>query len=233
MSLVVATEAAKVRRRVGSPDTTELPEADLQAFFTVDALDWLNRRRPNKTITSLTTVNGQQDYDVKPSGAYRIIDVWWLEASWLTFSPSMKVVPGALDIDDQLVDFSTIDNPALVEAFYKKVSHYRDFFKGKGEETADGKVRLIPNPTNSDDTVYFCYTSARWSAVTSVSDEYVEAVRFHAMGCAAEYLSTKRGVITGGRNWSGGAGRNEAELAKKFFTQADALVPDMPVISIG
>ena len=129
MSLVVATEAAKVRRRCGSPDTTELPEADLQAFFTADALDWMNRKRPDRTITSFPTVASQQDYDVKPSGAYRIVRVWWLEAAWLTFSPDMRIIPDELDIDDQLAGLSVFDNPALITAFYKKVDHYRDFYR--------------------------------------------------------------------------------------------------------
>jgi hypothetical protein len=233
MSLVVATEAAKVRRMIGSPGTTELPAADLNAFFTDDALDWINSRRPSVAISSFTTVRNQQIYDVKPSNAIFVHRVWWLDASWLTFSPSMQVVPGALDIDDQLGGFSTFDNPALVQAFYKKITHYNDFFRGEGHETSAGVIQLTPRPLYAGDTVYFEYTFNRWSAVTAVVDEFVLGVRKYVASIAMQYLATKRGIVTGGRDWSGGAGVNERARAAELMVEAEAQVPETPFIDVG
>ena len=224
MSLVVATEAAKVRRLAGSPDTTMLSDADLTAYFNEDALDWINRRVPSRTIDNFTTVAGQQDYDEKPSNAYRVTKVWWLNASWLTFSPTMKVIPGALDIDNMMKGFQVMSNPAIVQAFYKSIEYYHDFFRGKGKETANGLIRLIPVATSTGDCVFFEYTSAKYAAITGTDAQYVEGVRFYVASLVLENLAIRRGVVTSGRGWSGGAGRNEERRAKELLLKAEGLV---------
>ena len=231
MSLVVATEAAKVRRMCGSPDTTDISDTNLQAFFTEDALDWMNDRRPKTAIRSFNTVQNQQVYDVKPASARRIVNVWWLDAGWNIFSPTMKTLPDALNLDQQLTGFSVLDNPALVTEFYKKVVEYERNFKGVGEETDNGKIRLLPAPTTTGDPVYFSYSFDRWSSITNIPREYVEAVRYFVAGMVMQYFFIKRGQITSGRNWSGGGGRNEEVMANSFMLRAHALVPTTPTIA--
>lgn len=233
MSLVVAAEAVKVRRLCGDPDTTELPEATVQALLTEDAFDWINERKPKVSLTSLATVSGQQEYDSKPSNAYRIIDVWWMDATWLTFSPSMRVIIGAMDIDDQLAGISVIHNPSLVSQWFKKIANYDDFFKGAGYETEEGLIRLDPVPTSSGDPVYFAYSYPRYSVITAAENNHVQAIRYYVAHRAMQYLSEKRSIIRSGTGWSGGGGDREETLEEKFLDKANGLVPESPAISFG
>lgn len=232
MTMIVATEAAKVRRACGSPGTTQLPEVDLQAFISEDALDWLNDRRPGECITSFDTVADQQDYDVKPAGALRIKRTWWLDASWVTLASDLRMIPAALDMNDSLAGLSVVDNPSLVAAFYKKMSAYNESFQGAAKETSEGLVRLLPAPSIAGDKVYFHYTFAR-ATITVTADKYVPAVRYYATHLALDYLAQKRGVVTSGRNWSGGGGRIERDRSAEFLEKAEALTPVPPLISMG
>ncbi|RLC99250.1 MAG: hypothetical protein DRI65_17430 [Chloroflexota bacterium] len=233
MSLVLADEKQLVRDMLGDPDITELPEANLGRFFTEGALRWINQRRPGVALTSFTSVANQQDYDSKPATAYRIKDVFWMSVDIPLYTPTVAV---ALDRGYQSQDLggiSTFDNPAIVEAFYQKIAYYNNSFKGTGEETAEGKIRLMPAPTTGGDTVYFTYTYPRWSDVTNTPAEFVDAVRNIAAAAAARFLAIKRGKITSGRNWSGGAGILENEMRKEFLEAADALAPQMSGIDVG
>lgn len=232
MSLVVADEAEKVRRKCGGPDTTELPADDLNAFFTDDALEWINRRRPGVAITSFTTVAGTAEYDEKPANAYHVDQVWWRDVTWQVFSATMEVVPGQLDVDTQMAGISIIDNPSIVKDWYAKIRYYEDFFTGYGEETEEGEIRLVPEPTASGDSVYFSYTYPRWDVVTSVPDQYVEAVRHFATHCALEYLAMKRGVVRGAPGIRGGGGDREEKKAREYLERAEGLVPIAPAISV-
>jgi len=232
MTIVIATEAAKVRRACGSPGTTQLPEADLQAFITEDALDWLNDRRPGENIDSFVTVAGRQEYDVMPSGSLRVKKAWWMDANWVTVSNDLRMVSNAVDMDDQMAGLSVIDNPSLVTIFYKKIVSYADSFRGAAEETSEGLVRLMPAPTSAGDTVFFHYTFAR-AAITVTADKYVPAVRHYATHLALDYLAQKRTVVVSGRNWSGGGGRIERDRSVEFLEKAEAIAPVPPLISMG
>lgn len=232
MTMVVTTEATKVRRACGSPGTTQLPEADLEAMISEDALDWLNDRRPGESISSFTTVADQQEYDVKPSGALRIKKAWWLDANWVVVSADLRMVSNAVDMDDQMAGLSVIDNPSLVVIFYKKITSYSDSFRGTAEETSEGSVRLMPAPGRAGDTVFFHYTFAR-STIAVTADQYVPAVRYYATHLALDYLATKRAVVTSGKNWAGGGGRVERDRSAEFLEKAEALAPTPPLISLG
>ena len=232
MSLVLVTEKATVRGMIGSPDTTELPDATLENFLTVNALAWINDKRPAKAITSFETIADQQDYDEKPAVALKVTKVWWLDSSWLKFSPTMEVVPGSMSLTAQFTGMSTIDNPEMVAMFYKKINYYQQFFQGYGKETEEGKIRLIPAPGNAGDAVFFEY-SYPLTAIINVQNQYVDGVRNIAASFALKHLAIKRGVIRSGRGWSGGGGAMEMAMAKDYENKAEAQVPTVGVISIG
>lgn len=233
MTLVLADEKQLVRDMLGDPDTTELPSATLERFFTAGALRWINQRRPGVAISSFTTVANQQDYDSKPANAYSIKDVFWMSVDIPIYTPTVSVALDRGYQSNELGNISTFDNPAIVEAFYQKISYYDNSFKGIGKETEEGKIGLYPAPTTAGDTVYFTYTYPRWSLVTSTPNEYVDAVRFVAAAAAARFLAIKRGRITSGRNWSGGSGVQEKEAEKEFMEQANAYAPQSSGITRG
>ena len=233
MSLVIADEIQAVRDMLGDPDTTELPTANMTRFFTTDALRWINLRRPAVAISSFTTVADQQDYDSKPANAYRIREVFWLDSTAGVPSTSIESYMQTQDFSIDMGGLSIFDNPAIVTAFYQKITQYEDYFKGEGKETEEGKIGLYPAPTVAGDTVYFTYEYPRWALVTAVSSEYVEAVRNIAAASAARFLAIRRGKITSGRNWSGGGGNLENEMRKEFLSEAERLAPEHFGVSIG
>jgi hypothetical protein len=215
----------RVRFMLGSPDTTEIPDATIQNFITNDALTWINRRRPGCAITYLETVANQQDYDSKPASAYRVTKVWWMDADFEWFSPSMQYLPADQDLNFQMAGYSILDNPALVEMFYKQIAAYRGNFKGDAYETEEGKIRLSPTPGATGDKVYFEYSYPRWSDIANVPAEFVEAVCMIAASRSAEHLFVKRGMIRSGRDFSGGGGANENTMSQRFEERAECEVP--------
>jgi len=233
MSLVVSDEKNVVRSMCAEPDTTLLPDTTLGRFFTVNALAWINQRRPAEAIGSFETVAEQQDYSEKPATALKVRCVWWMDASWLKFSPTMEIVPGSMDVGHQFAGVNTVDNPDLVVAFYKKLNAYQDYFRGVGEETPEGKIRLKPAPTTSGDTVYFSYTYKRWADIEDVANEYVDAVRNYVAACVMRHLMLKRGEVRGGRNWSGGGGERESQAQEQFMAEAERQVPQRFALSVG
>lgn len=221
-----------VRRLCGSPDTTELIDSDLEDIITEDALFWLNRRLPNKKLTSFTTVEGTQDYtpDVDPDTLYEVTDVFWMSDGFDLFSPSLRFFPSTMDMDDRISGFSVVDNPALVTSVYKLMGQYKSNFKGSGYFTEERKIRLEPYPAETGNNVYYFYTCQRWSAVTSVVEPYVQALKKIAASIALDYLMIKRGLIRSGREFSGGGGEREKELATQLREQAEALVPEVMAV---
>lgn len=216
----------RVRKKAGRPTTTEYSDADLETCVTKDALDWLNQRRPARAIGNFETVADQQDYDEKPASAYGVEEVFWMSAGYDEFSPQYKFLPSSLQIDDRMAGFSTVDNPALMETYWKSVGQYIRNFGGRGEETDEGKIRLVPVPDDTGTVVYFIYTYPRWSAVTAVPEEYVEALIHKAASVVLRELSVSRGVIRGSRIFTGGGGANEKEASDSYLADAEAAVPE-------
>lgn len=220
-----ATLESQIRNKVGGPDTTELTALALTQFLTIEALDWINRRRPGEAISSFTTVNAQQDYDEKPANAYRVTEVYWMGGGYDLFSPSVKFLPSSMDLDERVAGFSVIDNPALVEGVLKSIEQYKDNFKGSGWETEHGKIRLEPRPGEDGETVYFVYTYPLWSAVTAVPNNFVEGLRCKAAALCAEYLAARRSQVVSGRDYSGDGGSMMEKMAERLNMQADECVP--------
>ena len=214
-----------VRKLCGNPDTTEMSDANIEAYLDDDALDWLNRRRSNITLTSLTTVADQQDYDDKPSDAYAIKDVFWGGSGIEVFSPTLKFIPSSMDMNQQTAGFSVIDNSSLVEIVYKNLEQYKRNFEGGGYETREGKIRLEPAPNTSGDTVYFFYTNPRFDAVTDITSEFLQGFKWKAASLILENLFIDRGIVRGGRDFSGGGGANEGVMAEKYEKRAEAAIP--------
>lgn len=223
---VLVDMIAAVRRMCGDPDTTELPDATITAVLGgPEVLDWINHRRPSEGISYLITIANQQDYDSKPSGSYHVTDVWWMTADFEWFSPSMEYTPEDHDLNVAMAGFNVLDNPAMVQSFYRAISEYRGSFSGRGYEIGNGKIRLTPCPTSGGDKVYFRYTTPRWTAITSVATEYVTAVEKEAAACCLDMLALKRGMVRSGRSFSGGGGEREKERAKELHEEAEAAVP--------
>lgn len=218
---------ARARRKAGSPTTVEYSDADLESVVTNDALDWINQRRPARAIGSFETVAEQQEYDEKPASAYQVERVFWMSSGYDVFSPEYQFLPSSLQIDDRMAGFSTVDNPALMEAYWKNISQYIRNFKGEGEETEEGKIRLVPVPGTTGDLVYFAYTYPRWSDVANVPLEYVEGLICKAAAVVLEELSVKRGVVRGSRIFTGGGGANEESTAARRLADAEAAVPSI------
>lgn len=214
-----------VRRMAGSPDDTEVPDAVIQSILEDEGLPWLNRRKPGVGKGSFTTVADQQDYDEKPSNAYVVTEVFWLEEDVEFFSPTMKYRADERDVGFRMAGFSSFDDPALVVAFNKNLETYRQHFKGEGYETPEGLIRLAPVPGTGGETVYYLYTYPRWSAPADVTDRYVQGLEYKAAQLLLESLAIRRGRIRGGRNFSGGGGERESEAAEKCRKKAEALAP--------
>jgi hypothetical protein len=226
MSLVINTERAIIKRMCGKPDTVEVGDDDIEAILRHESLRWLNERRPGVALTFFTTVPDQQDYTVKPATAYKIRDVWWLTGEVEVFSPSLSYVPSTMTSINAFGDFDVFDNPSIVTEFYKRLSEYEYTFKGHGYELPNGQVRLEPVPGGTDN-VYFEYTYPRWTDITSVPDEWREAVRYYAASEVMRMLFIRRGVISGGKEWSGGGGANEKEVLTEYLAKAESLTPDI------
>lgn len=216
---------AYVRMRLGNPDATEVPDLTISTMINFNALGWLNRRKPKKTIAYFMTVTGQQDYDIMPAGAYEIINCWWMDTDFEYFSPGMRVMPMEQNLNFQLAGFNAFDYPSAVEDFYKKVSAYSGNFKGRWEVTNDDKLRLIPFPGNSQDKVYFEYSSPLYAGVSNVSIKDIEGLICYACYEILNYLIIKRGMVRGGKNFSAGGGENEKEMAKTFLERAEGEIP--------
>ena len=231
-TLLVLTSA--VRGMCGDPDTTEMPDATIQGVLAEGALDWMNRRKPGKSIDfgSLVTVADQQDYDVKPSNAYIVTDVWWMQSDFEWFSPSMRFLPDSQDVNFQLAGFSVIDNPALVEAMYKNIETNRQYFQGRGVETEEGKIQLMPTPGSAGDIVPFAYTYPLWAGPTNVPDRWLEGYKAKAAELVLRRLFIKRGRVRSTRTGSGGGGENEQAMADYYLEQAESKVP-VPLAVFG
>lgn len=214
-----------VRRRCGSPDLTECPADLVQENLEVHGLGWLNRRKPNHTIAYFLTVASQQDYSVLPAGGYEIVNAWWMDTDFEYFSPGMRVMPLEQQLDFQLAGFNAFDHPSSVEDFYKKVQAYANNFKGKHIVLPDGTLRLVPYPGNSGDKVYFEYTSPLYANVPAVSAKDIEGLICYAAHLTFEYLSVKRGVVRGGKNFTGGGGEREETKAKEYLEKAEGEIP--------
>ena len=214
-----------VRRMAGSPDTTEVPDATIQSILEDEGLPWLNRRKPGVGQGSFTTVADQQDYDEKPSNAFVVTEVFWLQEDAEFFSPSMRYRPDDRDVGFRMAGFSSFDDPALVVAFNKNLETFRSHFSGTGKETPEGQIRLIPTPGTNGETVYYYYTYPRWSALANVPDRYVQGLEYKAAQLLLESLAIRRGRIRGGRNFTGGGGEREDQAAEKYKKKANALVP--------
>lgn len=228
----------RLRRILGSPDTTDLPDATIEAYLTDDVLSWINFRRPSRAITYFETVANQQFYNEKPSNAYKVINVWWLDADFEYFSPAMRYMPNDLDVNEQIAGFSVIDNPALIAAFYKAINDYDRAFKGTGREYEDGRIMIEPYPANAGDRVYFEYTKPRWSAfhsggVISIPAQYQEGCIYKAASLAFEHLAVKRGRVRNAKNFTSGGGQNELRLAEYYEDRANAQIPTRFSLTVG
>jgi len=223
-----------VRYLCGGPDSTEVPNEMIRDALKGRTLEWINRRRPAKAFTYFETVANQQDYDAKPANAYRVTNVWWLSADFEHFSPDMRYLPESHDLNYQLAGFSVIDNPSLVEQFYKFVTAYQNNFAGEGYETGEGKIRLAPAPSTTGDDVYFEYTYPRWSSIEDVAAEFIEGCRHQAASVVLDYMFVKRGMVRSGRTFTGGGGVNERDLANDMRDKAAGMVPvASAVFSVG
>ncbi len=220
---------ANVRDLCGSPGITEIPDAIIQRHISTFALRWINKRRPAKILTSFETVADQQDYDVIPSVAYLVTDVYWMSGAFEVFAPALwRFAPEAEEFDGRLAGYSVIDNPALVEAALKLLNEFTMNFQGEGWMTENRTIRLAPRPGSTGDTVYYFYTAARWTDITSatLATEYQDALEFWAAHSVLRGpMAIKRGFVRGGREFTGGGGANEKELADKYLLDAEALVP--------
>ena len=227
MAIVVADERVKVRRLCGDPDIEEIADASIDAMYTEDALDWLNRRRSAYGLGSFETVNNQQDYDEKPANAYRVTKVWWQDTGWDTFSPDLRYPPDTLEYQNWLAGWQAIDNPAIVTVFYKKLSEYNYTFTGAGEETHEGKIRLMPVPGSNGYSVWFEYSYPLLSAITDCPAVYVEGIRYYVAQMVMSYLMVKRGVTRSGRNFSGGGGERENIMMLQYMERAEGYIPEL------
>jgi hypothetical protein len=225
VSLIIANQRAIVQRLCGYPDQQEISSSNIDAIFHNEALDWLNNRRPAVGLTYFTTVADQQDYAVKPANALRIVDVWWQSQGADVFSPDLSYIPSSMEMTNAFAGFNIFDNPAIATEFYKKMSEYDHTFAASGFETLEGKIRLEPVPGSSGDKVYFEYSYPRWTHITQTPAEYVEAVRLYVASCVMQVLAIRRGIVTGGKDYSGGGGVNEIKYQEKFLADAEALVP--------
>ena len=225
MSLIIVNQRAIVHRMCAYPDQQEISSSNIDAIFHNEALDWLNRRRPAAALTYLTTVADQQDYAVKPINAYRITRVWWQSQGADVFSPDLSYIPSSMEMSNAFAGFNIFDNPSIAAEFYKRMSEYDYTFAGTGWETPEGKIRMEPVPSNSGDKVYFEYTYPRWNVITDTAAEYVEAIRNYVASCVMQVLAIKRGNVTGGKNFSTGAGAMEEKYQKEFLAAAEAQVP--------
>lgn len=225
MTLIIANQRAIVQRLCGYPDQQEISSSQIDAIFHNEALDWLNNRRPAVGLTYFTTVADQQDYDVKPASALRIVEVWWQSQGADVFSPDLSYLPSSMEMSNAFAGFNIFDNPAIATEFYKKMSEYDHTFGASGWETPEGKIRLEPVPGSAGDKVYFEYTYPRWNHITSTPAEYVEAVRLYVASCVMQVLAIRRGNVTGGKDYSSGGGQNEIKYQEKFLADAEALVP--------
>ena len=226
----LATLRGLVRRMAGRPDIVEYPNDDIDEILQNDALEWLNKRRPGRRIRSFTTVADQQDYDAKPSDAYLVTDVWWMESDFQFFSPSMKYVASDHDINYRLAGFSVLEESAIVEAFHKQLETYKGNFKGEGYEYDDGKIRLEPVPGTTGETVYFECTYPLWSGPTVVPARCLPAYKAKAAEQVLRELAIKRGRVRSTRSGSGGGGENEAKEADRLKKKANAELPGAGLI---
>jgi len=227
--MTLAEYRLAVRRLCGNPDDVEVTDADIEAFVSNEALTWLNQRRPGKALSYFETVDEQQDYDKKPTNAYRVTDVFWMGVGYDIFSPSMRFTPDGLDMNSSLAEIDIVTSPAIVEAAFKNFSQYEKNFSGVGIETEEGKIRLMPMPTNTGDKVYFFYNYPRWSVagIDTVPSEHIEGLKYNAASKVLEALAIKRGMIRGGRDFRGGGGANESKYAKEYSDRANELIPDI------
>lgn len=214
----------QIRLLCGDPDLTEVKNSDIQSMLTNQTLKWLNKQKPGRAINSFETVADQQDYSEKPSNAYHITEVWWMDSDFEFFSPDLRYVPPDQDINLQMAGFNIIDNPALTDIFYKNIEAYKTNFKGTGRETAEGKIRLESYPANSGDDVYFEYSYPRWDDVENVPDEYTDAMIYYCAHLVLNLLFVKRGRIRSGRAFTGGGGTNERELAQEYQEEAETIL---------
>lgn len=218
-----------VRLLCGDPDTTEMPDATIKSHLDKFALRWVNKRRPTKLLTSFTTVEDQQDYDVIPSTAYQVNQVYWLPGDYDFFGGVLAryYIQGIEDVDRRLAGFSVLENPSLSEAIYKALTEHELTYRGEGWQTAEFKIRLNPYPTADDDAVYFDYWAPQWTDVSS-SDllaRYQDAVEHIGAVYVLRSLAVKRGLIRGSRGVSTGGGQNELELIKQYRAEAEANCP--------
>ena len=225
----LASMVINVRDLCGSPSTTEIPDAIIENHISTFALRWINKRRPGKLLTSFPTVTNQQDYDVIPSNAYAVTDVYWLSGGYEVFAPALRqFLPADEDIGEWLAGYGVIDNPALVEAMYKVINEYVRNFRGEGWMTENRTIRLSPTPGSAGDKVYYFYTASRWTDITSatLATEFQDALEYYAAHSVLRGpMAIKRGFVRGGREFTGGGGTNEKELAVKYLADAGALVP--------
>lgn len=236
MSLEVAVERDIVRRMCGGPDTTEMPDSVIDAILNVEAVRWIGRRRPAHGITYLVTVAEQQDYDAIPPTAYAVEQVWWTQIDWTSFSPTMLTLPDEMSMGARFAGFSTVDNPAIVEAFFEKMKQFERNFKGQGysvDTPAGRRLRLVPTPANSGEKVWFSYTCPPYASFAAIDMRYAEAIEHFAASRAFKYLAVKRGVVRSGKSWSGGGGENETRQAAELEAAAESMVPVVLLPAVG
>jgi len=227
----LATLRDRIRGMCGDPDDTEMPDATIEGILAAQALDWLNKRRPGKNIGSFSTVEDQQDYSVRTAlvaagyTVYRIVEVWWLDSDFEWFSPSMRYLPHEQDLNFQLAGISVLENPAIVEAFHRQLENYKVNFKGTGEETENGQVRLMPAPGNSGDAVYFEYSYPRWAGPANVPDQWIQGYQCKATELVLRRLAVKRGRVRSTRHGTGGGGENEKAEAERNLEEAESEIP--------
>jgi hypothetical protein len=213
----------EIRFMVGGPGAVECPDSEIIKGMEL-AIRWLNERVPGKALSSFATVANQQDYVVKPARAFNVTAVYWADTTNEFLTTAYRYFPTGLDAAKALAGFDVVENPAIVEAFLKASEQYRQNFSGAGFETAEGKVRLVPAPGVTGTVVWFEFTYPRWDHTAEVPAEWREAFTARAAYHMATWLAVKRGVVRSGREFSGGGGQNEKEVAAEYRERADGLV---------
>lgn len=216
-----------VRRMAGKPDTTELSETDLIAFVE-DALAWVNRRAPGSAVTYVSSVVGQQDYDM-PETAYDVTDVFWNTSHVSVFSGFDE--PMVAEALERMRGYDVVENPALVEALLQAFERFRQNFDGQWKREGH-KIRIFPCPDAAGERIYMLYTYPLYESDADLPASYLEPLKYYSAYLVLEHLAIRRGVIRSGRDFSGGGGVNEKERAKACREEAESMLPQ-PLMVIG
>jgi len=231
----------ELRIRVGNPDDEELTDVEL-AYHLKRALSQVNRDDPARKIGSFTTVAGQSSYDVVPSDAFRVIEVFYSPGlggpGWVPEPALSELYAYDASLEAIGAGAKIFDNPAMVEIFYKKLSSFRQYFGGHGGPPQrvpadDGTVWLTPTPCSAC-TVWFIFTAPRFATLEDVQEYWEEYLLLYAEHLVLKGLANKRSEIVGGESagggsWRSGGGRMQQDLAGEALARYQREFRNKPV----